>query len=140
MSLYFSDENWESFLDSWLSILAHFAKHHIDLSALLNSCICDLKCVHFVCQMILFLWLLCFRYSFHAFNVSYVFHMICSRLNFIITSKQLWFQKSLAQFDDFVKKINFLMIFCSTLIILHTLSFIIILSSKECFKNKCICR
>jgi len=69
MSLHFSDENWESFLDSWLSILAHFAKHHINLNALLSSCICDLKCMHFICWMILFLWSLCFRYSFHAFNV-----------------------------------------------------------------------
>ncbi len=55
VSSYFSDENWESFLDSWLSILAHFAKHHINFNALLNSCICDLKCAHFVCLMILFL-------------------------------------------------------------------------------------
>ncbi len=96
MSLHFSDENWESFLNSWLSILAHFAKCYIDLSASLSSCICDLKCIHFVCWMILFLWSLCFRYSFHAFNVSCVFHMICSHLDFITTSKQLWFQKSLA--------------------------------------------
>ncbi len=95
MLLRFSDENWESFIDSWLSILAHFAKHYIDLSALLSSCICVLKCMHFVCRMILFLWSLCFRYSFHASNVSCVFHMIRSRLDFITTSKQLWFQKSL---------------------------------------------
>jgi len=94
MSLHFSDENWESFLDSWLSILAHFAKHHIDLNALLNSCICDLKCVHFICWMILFLWSLCFKYSFHAFNVSCVFHIICNYFDFITTLKQLWFQKS----------------------------------------------
>ena len=140
MSLHFSDKNWESFLDNWLSILAHFAKRHIDLSASLNSCICVLKCVHFVCWMILFLWSLCFRYSFHASNVSYVFHMICSHLDFITTSKQLWFQKSLAQFDDFVKKVNFSMIFCSTLIILHTFKFIIVLLSKECFKDRCIHR
>ena len=96
MSLCFSDENWESFLDSWFSILTHFAKHHIDLNASLSSCICDLKCMHFICQMILFLWSLCFRYSFHAFNVSYVFHMIHSHLDFITTLKQLWFQKSFA--------------------------------------------
>jgi hypothetical protein len=32
------------------------------------------------------------------------------------------------------------MIFCNILIILHTLSFIIVLSSKEWFKDKCICR
>ncbi len=140
MSLHFSDKNWESFLDNWLLILAHFAKHHIDLSASLSSCICDLKCVHFICRMILFLWSLCFRYSFHASNVSYVFHMICSHLDFITTLKQLWFQKSLAQFDDFVKKINFLMIFCSTLIILHTLSFIIVLLSREHFNDRYICR
>ncbi len=140
MSLHFSDENWESFLDNWLSILAYFAKRHIDLNASLNSCIYDLKCAHFICQMILFLWSLCFRYSFHASNMSCVFHMICSYLDFITTSKQLWFQKSLAQFDDFVKRVNFLMIFCNTLIILHTLSFIIILSSRECFKDRCICR
>ena len=97
----FSDENWESFLDSWLLILTHFAKRHIDFSASLSLCICDLKCVHFVCLMILFLWSLCFKYSFHVSNVSYVFHMIWSHLDFITTSKQLWFQKSLAQFNDF---------------------------------------
>jgi len=89
MSLYFSDENQESFLNNWLSILAHFAKHHINLSALLSSCICDLKCAHFICWMILFLWSLCFRYSFYAFNVSCVFYMICSHLDFITTLKQL---------------------------------------------------
>jgi len=116
--LRFNDENWESFLNSWLSILTYFAKHHIDLNASLSSCIYDLKCVHFICWMILFLWSLCFKYLFHAFNVSCIFHMICSRLYFITTLKQLWFQKFLAQFDDFVKKVNFLMIFCSTLIIL----------------------
>ncbi len=131
MLLCFNDKNWESFLNNWLSILAHFAKHHIDLSASLISCIYDLKCVHFICCMILFLWLLCFRYSFHAFNVSYVFHKIHSHLDFITTLKQLWFQKSLAQFDDFVKKVDFLMIFCSTLIILYTLSFIIVLSFND---------
>jgi len=54
--LRFSDKNWESFLNSWLSILTHFAKRHIDLSASLSSCICDLKCAHFACWMILFLW------------------------------------------------------------------------------------
>ncbi len=91
MSLRFNDENWESFLDSWLLILAHFAKHHIDLNALLSLCICDLKCVHFVCWMILFLWSLCFKYSFHASNMSYIFHMIHSHLDFITTSKQLCF-------------------------------------------------
>jgi hypothetical protein len=96
MSLRFNDKNWESFLNSWLSILTHFVKHHIDLSASVSSCIYDLKCVHFICWMILFLWSLCFRYSFHTFIMSYVFHMICSRLDFITTSKQLWFQKSLA--------------------------------------------
>ncbi len=140
MLLCFSDENWESFLNNWLSILTHFAKHHIDLSASLSSCICNLKYACFICWMILFLWSLCFKYSFHTFNVSYVFHMICNHLDFITTLKQLWFQKSFAQFDDFVKKINFSIIFCNTLIILHTLSFIIILSSKEHFKNKCIYR
>jgi hypothetical protein len=140
MSLRFSDENWESFLDSWLSILTHFAKRHIDLSTSLSSCICDLKCAYFVCRMILFLWSLWFRYSFHASNVSCVFHIICSRSDFITTSKQLWFQKSFAQFDDFVKKINFSMIFCNTLIILHTLSFIIVLLSRERFKDRCIRR
>ena len=96
MSLHFSDENWESFLNNWLSILAYFAKHHIDLNISLSSCICDLKCAYFICWMILFLWSLCFKYSFHASNVSYVFHIICSHLDFITTSKQLWFQKSLA--------------------------------------------
>ena len=83
----------------YMSIYSHvlvYQEHHIDLSALLNSCICDLKYMHFICQMILFLWSLCFRYLFHAFNVSCIFHMICSRLDFITTSKQLWFQKFLA--------------------------------------------
>ena len=96
MSLHFNDENWESFLDSWLSILTHFAKHHIDLSASLSLCICDLKCAHFTCWMILFLWLLCFKYSFHASSVSYVFHMICSHLDFITISEQFKFQKFFA--------------------------------------------
>jgi len=95
VSSHFSDENWESFLDSWLSILTHFSKHHIDLNALLNLCICNLKCMHFICLMILFLWLLCFRYSFHVSNVFYAFYMIRSHLDFITTSKQLWFQKFL---------------------------------------------
>ena len=140
MSLCFSDENWESFLDSWLLILVYFAKHYINLNASLNSCIYDLKCMHFTCWMILFLWSLCFRYSFYASNVSCIFHMICSRFDFITTSKQLWFQNFLTQFNDFVKRINFSMIFCSTLIILHTLSFIIVLSFKERFKDRCICR
>ena len=138
MLLRFNDENWESFLDSWFSILVHFAKHHIDLNALLNSCICNLKCMNFIYWMILFLWSLCFRYSFHASNVSCVFHMICSHLDFITTLKQLWFQKSFIQFNDFVKRINFLMIFCSTLIILHTLSFIIVLLSRKRFKDRCM--
>ena len=75
MSLCFNDKNWKSFLDNWLSILTHFAKHHIDLSMSLSSCICDLKCMRFACWMILFLWSLCFRYSFHAFSVFCVFHM-----------------------------------------------------------------
>jgi len=92
----FSDENWESFLNNWLLILAHFAKHHIDFNASLSSCFYDLKYMHFICLMILFLWSLCFRYSFHVFNMSCIFHTICSCLNFIITSKQLWFQKFFA--------------------------------------------
>ncbi len=138
ISLHFNDKNWESFLNNWLSILTHFAKHHIDLSASLNSCIYNLKCVHFIYWMILFLWLLCFKYSFHASNMSYVFHMIHSHLDFITTLKQLWFQKSLTQFNNFVKRVDFSIIFCSTLIILYTLSFIIILSSRECFKDRCI--
>ncbi len=96
VSSHFNDENRESFLNSWLSILAHFAKHHIDFNVSFNSCICDLKCMHFVCLMILFLWSLYFKYSFHVSNVSCIFHMICSHLDFITTSKQLWFQKSLA--------------------------------------------
>ncbi len=73
VSSYFNDKNWESFLNNWLSILIYFAKHHIDFNVLLNSCICDLKCIHFICLMILFLWSLYFKYSFHAFNVFYVF-------------------------------------------------------------------
>ncbi len=92
----FSNENWESFLNNWLSILAYFAKHHIDFNVLLNSCIYDLKCAHFICLMILFLWSLCFKYSFHVFNVSCIFHTICSHLDFITTLKQFWFQKFLA--------------------------------------------
>ena len=140
MLLCFSDKNQESFLDNWLLILTHFAKHHINLSALLNSYICDLKCTHFICWIILFLWSLCFKYSFHAFNVFCVFYIIYSYLDFITTLKQLWFQKSFTQFDDFVKMINLLINFCNTLIILHTLSFIIILSFKECFKDKYSCR
>ncbi len=55
VSFCFNDENWESFLSSWLSILAHFAKHHINFNALLSLCICDLKYAHFICLMILFL-------------------------------------------------------------------------------------
>ncbi len=113
MSLHFSDENWERILDSWLLILAHFAKYHIDLNASLNSCIYNLKCAHFVYYMILFLWLLCFRYSFYTFNIFCIFHIICSHLDFITTLKQLWFQKSFTQFDDFIKKVDFSMIFCN---------------------------
>ncbi len=140
MSLHFNDKNWESFLDSWLSILIYFAKHHIDLSALLSSCICDLKCTRFACWMILFLWLLCFRYSFHASNVLCIFHTICNHLDFITIFEQFEFQKFFAQFNDFVKKVNFLMIFCNVLITLHTLSFIIILLFKEWFNERCICK
>ena len=140
VSSHFSDENWESFLNSWLSILAHFAKHHIDFDASLNLCICDLKCVHFVYLMILFLWSLCFKYSFHVFNVSYIFHIICSRLDFVTTSKQLWFQKFLAQFNDFAQKVNFSMISCSILIISVTLSFISALLFKKWSDERCICR
>ncbi len=91
----FNDENWESFLNNWLSILAHFAKHHIDFKASLSLCIYDLKCTHFVYLMILFLWSLYFKYSFHVFNIFYVFYTICNHLNFITTSKQFWFQKFL---------------------------------------------
>ncbi len=140
VSLHFNDENWESFLNSWLSILTHFAKHHIDLSASLSSCICDLKCARFACWMILFLWSLCFRYSFHAFSVLCIFHTICSCLDFVTISEQFKFQKFFAQLDDFVKKINFLMISYSILITLHTLSFIIILLFKERFNERCIHR
>ncbi len=138
--LHFNDENWESFLNNWLSILTHFAKHHIDLNASLSSCICDLKCVRFACWMILFLWSLCFRYSFHASNVLCIFHTICSHLDFVTISEQFEFQKFFAQLDDFVKKINFSMIFCNILITLHALSFIIILLFKERFNERCICK
>jgi len=96
MLLRFNDENWESFLNSWLSILTNFAKHHINLSALLSSCIYDLKCARFACWMILFLWSLCFRNSFHAFSVLCVFHMIHSHLDFITISEQFEFQKFFA--------------------------------------------
>jgi len=121
-------------------ILTHFAKHHIDLSASLSSCIYDLKCAHFACWMILFLWLLCFRYSFHASNVLCIFHMICSCLDFITIFEQFKFQKFFAQLNDFVKKINFSMIFCNILITLHILSFIIILLFKRWFNERCICK
>ncbi len=140
VSSHFNDENWESFLDSWLSILAHFAKHHIDFNASLSSCICDLKCAHFVCLMILFLWSLCFRYSFHVSNVSYVFHIIRSHLDFITTLKQFWFQKFLTWFDDFAQRVDFLMISCSTLMISVVLSFISALLFKEWFDERCICK
>ncbi len=140
VSLHFNDKNSESFLDSWLLILTYFAKHHIDLSASLSSCICDLKCAHFTCWIILFLWSLCFRYLFHAFNVLCVFHTICSHLDFITIFKQFEFQKFFAQLDDFVKRVNFSMIFCNILITLHILSFIIILLFKEWFNERCICR
>jgi len=59
--LLFNDENCESFLSSWLSILTYFAKRQIDFNSLLSSCICDLKCEHFASLMILFLWSLYFR-------------------------------------------------------------------------------
>ncbi len=72
MSLRFNDKNWESFLNSWLSILTHFAKHHIDLSASLSLCIYDLKCARFACWMILFLWSLCFSYR------KYVVYVACN--------------------------------------------------------------
>ncbi len=140
VSLCFNDENWESFLNNWLSILTHFAKHHIDLNALLSLCICDLKCARFACQMILFLWSLCFRYSFHTFNVFCVFYMIHSCLDFITISEQFEFQKFFAQFNDFVKKVNFSMISCNILITLYILLFIIILLFKERFDKRCICR
>jgi len=140
MSLHFNDENWESFLNSWLLILTHFVKRYINSSALLSSCICDLKCARFACWMILFLWSLCFRYLFHASNMFYVFHTICSRLDFITISKQFKFQKFFAWLDDFVKKIDFSMIFCNILITLHILSFIIILLFKEWFDERCICK
>jgi len=140
MSLRFNDKNWESFLDSWLLILTYFAKHHIDLSASLSLCICDLKCMHFACWMILFLWSLCFRYLFHTSSVLCIFHTIHSYLDFIIIFEQFKFQKFFTQFDDFVKRINFSMIFCNILITLHILSFIIILLFKEWFNERCICK
>ena len=121
-------------------ILIHFAKHHIDLNVSLSSCIYFLKCARFACWMILFLWSLCFRYSFHAFNVFYIFYMICSHLDFITISEQFEFQKFFAWLNDFVKKINFLMIFCNILITSLILLFIIILLFKEWFDERCICR
>jgi len=69
-----------------------------------------------------------------------VFHTICSHLDFITIFEQFKFQKFFAQLDDFVKKIDFSMIFCSILITLHILSFIIVLLFKERFDEKCICR
>jgi len=109
VSLYFNDENWKSFLNSWLLILIHFAKHHIDLSTSLSSCIYDLKCARFACWMILFLWSLRFRYSFHAFHafsVLCIFHTIHNHLDFITIFEQFKFQKFFAQLDDFVKKMH----------------------------------
>ena len=138
VSLHFSDKNWESFLDSWLLILTHFAKHHIDLSVSLSLCICDLKCACFACWMILFLWSLCFRYLFHASSVLCVFHTIRSHLYFVTISEQFEFQKFFAWLDDFVKRVDFLMIFCNILITLHILSFIIVLLFKERFNERCI--
>ena len=120
--------------------MIHFTKHHIDLSMLLSLCIYDLKCARFACWMILFLWSLCFRYSFHAFNMLCIFHIICNCLDFVIIFEQFKFQKFFAQLNDFVMKINFSMIFCNILITLHTLSFIIILLFKERFNERCICR
>jgi len=96
VSLHFNDKNWESFLNNWLSILIYFAKHHIDLNALLSLCICDLKCTRFACWMILFLWSLCFRYSFHASSVLCIFHTICNHLDFITIFEQFEFQKFFA--------------------------------------------
>jgi len=60
-SSFFNDENCESFLSNWLSILTYFAKHQIDFNSLLSLCICDLKCERFASLMILFLWSLYFR-------------------------------------------------------------------------------
>ncbi len=140
MSLHFNDKNWESFLNNWLSILIHFVKHHINLNALLSLYIYDLKCARFACWMILFLWSLYFRYSFHAFNVFCVFHIICSCLDFITISEQFEFQKFFAWLDDFIKKVNFSIISCNILITLHILSFIIILLFKEWFNERCIYR
>ncbi len=110
----------------WLILLCF-----TDLSALLSSCICDLKCIHFTCWMILFLWSLYFRYSFHALNVFCIFYTICRCLDFVTISEQFEFQKFFAWFDDFVKRVDSWMTFCSILIILHTLSFIIVLLFKE---------
>jgi len=66
--------------------------------------------------------------------------MIRSRLDFITISEQFEFQKFFAQLDDFVKRVDFSMIFCNILITLHILSFIIILLFKERFDERCICR
>ena len=118
MLLRFSDKNWESFLDIWLSILAHFAKRHIDLSASLSSCICDLKCACFICRMILFLWSLCFRYLFHASNVSCVFHMICSHL---LRAYQGWIELASASSPDLAQPLfSFINISLFNIIFLST--------------------
>ncbi len=140
VSFCFNDKNWESFLNSWLLILTHFAKHHIDFNVSLNSCICDLKCAYFVCLMILFLWLLCFKYSFYVFNMFCVFHMIRNHLDFITTLKQLWFQKFLAQFNDFAQRVDFSIISCNTLMISVTLSFISALLFRKWSDERCIHR
>jgi len=83
---------------------------------------------------------LCFRYSFHASNVFCIFHMIHSHFDFITIFEQFEFQKFFAQFDDFVKRVNFSMIFYNILITLHILSFIIVLLFKEQFNKRCICK
>ena len=138
--LHFNNKNWESFLNNWLLILTHFAKHYIDWDASLSLCICNLKCACFICWIILLLWSLCLKYLFHVSRMSCIFHRICNHFDSFTVSKQLWFQKSFVQFDDFIMKVNSLMISCSTLIILHTLSSIIVLLFRKWFKDKYICR
>ncbi len=91
--------------------------------------------------------------QFQHFNLTQILNSnIMIQLKYSVS--KFWFKSSLDELktwlnlDDsthrnqsnFVKKIDFSMIFCNTLIILHTLSFIIVLLSKECFKDKCICK
>ncbi len=66
--------------------------------------------------------------------------MICSHHDFVMTFKQIWFQKFCAQFNDFAQEVNFLMISCNAWVISVTLSFIAVLSSRKQSIKRCIIR